>query len=346
MSRSVSRRAGEANRPRSHERAGSSPREAAPCARNTPSSAVRVASASAAVAPSNVATARHPRIRVKCPPRAAFVRVSVSSLTRRTVGRMPRCVASRKAAVAAAKVGEGPRAVRRDGGDRADPHGDLGQHAEGALRAEEQLPQVGAGGARGRAPELQFAGGGGHPQGVHQVVEPAVPAGGLAARPRRRVPAERGVLEALREVPEGVAARAEQLLGLRPGRPGAEGREQRRLVEVDEGRGGGEVERDRPARMPSPPGSTPPTTLVPPPNGTTAMRRSSHTARTASTSSCDDGKTTASGAVCGSSRRRARRSGVLLPPRCSIRTSSSRVTAAAPMTATSRRGRRRTAGRR
>ncbi len=34
------------------------------------------------------------------------MRVSVSSLTRRTVGRMPRCVASRKAAVAAAKVGK------------------------------------------------------------------------------------------------------------------------------------------------------------------------------------------------------------------------------------------------
>ncbi len=51
---------------------------------------------------------------------------------------------------------------------------------------------------------------------------------------------------------EGEAARAEQLLGLRTGGAGAEGREERDLVEREEGGGAGEVERDdgavRPAR--------------------------------------------------------------------------------------------------
>ena len=115
------------------------------------------ASAAAASAPSNVATARHPRIRVKCPPRAAFdagLGLVAHAQDGGTDAALRRFAEGRGGG---GEVGERPRAVRRDGRYRPDPDGDLGQHAEGALRAEEQLSQVGAGGARGCAPELQVA---------------------------------------------------------------------------------------------------------------------------------------------------------------------------------------------
>ncbi len=132
---------------------------------------VGAASASASSAPSKVATARQPRRRVRCPPSTAFTRVSVSSLSRRTVGRMPRCVASRSAAAARREVGKGPRTVRRDCRHPPDAHCHLGEDAERALGPEEELPQVGAGGARGRDPERQLARRGRYAKGVDELVE-------------------------------------------------------------------------------------------------------------------------------------------------------------------------------
>ena len=116
------------------------------------------------------------------------------------------------------EVGEGPRAVRRRGGQRPDAHRDLGDDPERALRPQEELSQVGSCGARGGTAQAQLADRGRDAQGVHEVVEASVAARGLTARARRGVAADRGVLEALREVAERVAPCVEQLFGLRTGR--------------------------------------------------------------------------------------------------------------------------------
>ena len=133
------------------------------------------------------------------------------------------------------EVGKRPRAVGGRRGHRTDADGDLGDHAERALRPEEQLAQIGTGGARRGAAEPQLADGCRDAERVDEVVEAAVAARCLAARARRRVAADRGVLEALREVAERVAAGVQQLLGLRAGGAGAEGGQQRCLVEVPAG---------------------------------------------------------------------------------------------------------------
>ncbi len=145
------------------------------------------------------------------------------------------------------EVGEAPGLVERRRCDGPHPHRDLGEHPEGALGPEEELSQVGARRARRRAAENEFAHGGRDAEGVHEVVEATVATGCLTARPRRGEAADRRVQEALREVPERVAARGEQLLGLGAGRAGAEGRDERGLVEREESGGPREIERDHSA---------------------------------------------------------------------------------------------------
>ncbi len=124
----------------------------------------------------------------------------------------------------------------------ADPDG--GDHAEGALGAEEQLAQVGAGGGGGGAAEVEHAGRGDHPQAAHHVVEPSVAGRVLAGGAGGREAADGGETEALRIVAEFEAALGEQGLGGRAGETGAEEGLAGGLVEVEELVEPAQVERD------------------------------------------------------------------------------------------------------
>ena len=123
---------------------------------------------------------------------------------------------------AGGEVGEGPRFVagRLRYRMHANPH--AGDDAEGALRADDQLTQVGTGRRCGRTAQVEDAGRGDDRQAAHHVVEPAVARGVLPRRPRCGEPADGGEFEALREVAEGKAFRTKEFLGLRAGDAGFE----------------------------------------------------------------------------------------------------------------------------
>ena len=76
------------------------------------------------------------------------------------------------------------------------------------------------------------AGGRNDGQRTHHFVEPPVAGGILSRRARRRVAADGGVGEGLREVPEGPALLREQLLGLGAGQTGSQRHLTGDLVEV------------------------------------------------------------------------------------------------------------------
>ncbi len=115
-----------------------------------------------------------------------------------------------------------------------DAHPDGGDHAEGALGAEEQLAQVGSGGGGRGAAEVEHAGRGDHPQAAHHVVEPSVAGRVLAGGAGGREAADGGEAEALRVVAEFEAVPGEQGLGVRAGEAGAEQGLAGGLVEVEE----------------------------------------------------------------------------------------------------------------
>ena len=151
-----------------------------------------------------------------------------------TVGPVAVWVTARRAAAPVCEVGERPRLVA-DGlrhPVHAQPH--LGDDAEGALRADQQLAQVGAGGRFRCAAQIHRAHRGDHAQPANHVVEPAVARRVLAGRSGRREAADGGVLEALREMPEREAVFAEQAFGVRPGDPGPENGLAGHLVEGDQ----------------------------------------------------------------------------------------------------------------
>ncbi len=124
-------------------------------------------------------------------------------------------------------------------------HGQSGDHAQGPLRAEDHLPQIGPGRRLGRAPDLERALRRGHPERHHEIVEAAVAGRGLPARARGREAAERGVFVRLREVTDRVAALAQQRLGLRRPQPRLENGELRFLIELEQRVHPPEIEGDR-----------------------------------------------------------------------------------------------------
>ncbi len=125
-----------------------------------------------------------------------------------------------------------------------DAQADGGDHAEGALGAEEELAQVGAGGGGGGAAEVEHPGGGDDPQAAHHLVEAPVPGGVLARGAGGREAADGGVAEALRVVAEFPAALGEQFLGGRAGEAGAEDGLAGGLVQVEQPVEAAQVERD------------------------------------------------------------------------------------------------------
>ena len=129
---------------------------------------------------------------------------------------------------------------------RPHPDGDRGDHPESALGAEQQLAQVGAGRAGGRAAEIQAAARGGHRQGDDQGVEPAEAGARLPAGPGGREAADRGVLEGLRVVPERQSLGGEQRLGLGPAQARLEGGGHRDVVDGQQSLHPHQVETEHP----------------------------------------------------------------------------------------------------
>src|SRR5690349_513536 len=102
------------------------------------------------------------------------------------------------------------------------PNPHAGDDAEGALRADHQLAKVGSRGRLRCPAEVEHAGWRHGAQATDHVVEAAVAGGILARGPRRGESANGRELEALRKMPERVAALTEQALGLGARQPGAQ----------------------------------------------------------------------------------------------------------------------------
>ena len=134
------------------------------------------------------------------------------------------------------------RAARRLG---SHPQGELGDDAEGALGAQGEAEEVGAGGTGRRVAHLQHAGRRREGQAGDEFVEPADAGGVLAGRPGGRVPAEGRELPALGQVAEGEAVAGELLLERRAAHAGADGDQGRRHVERPHRRHPAQVQRDR-----------------------------------------------------------------------------------------------------
>nr|BFE81428.1 hypothetical protein GCM10020093_040290 [Planobispora longispora] len=141
---------------------------------------------------------------------------------------------------------EPPALVDPHGRGPAHPEPERGDHPEGALGAEDHLAQVGPGGGLGRAAEVEGAARGGHGHADDHVVEAAVPGRGLATGAGRGEAAQRGVLERLREVPQGELVGGQQFLGLRPAQTRLQLRDHRLGVHRDEPVEPGQVEGDDP----------------------------------------------------------------------------------------------------
>ena len=139
-----------------------------------------------------------------------------------------------------------PALVDLDLGQLADPHGHLGDDAEGALRAEEQLAQVRAGGVRGRRAEPHLAPRRRDPEADDQGVEAAVARAGLAGGPGGREATDRGELERLRVVAEQHTLGGEQRLGLGAAQPRLEDGGHGLVVDGDQPLHPEQVERDQP----------------------------------------------------------------------------------------------------
>ena len=221
---SESRRYGAPNRPRSQARAGPSPSDVPPRAASSALvSACRLSTCS--LVPSNTVMPRQPPVIWFSPIASVVARltpVSASSESRMTVGPVAFWVTARRAAAPVAKSGNDHASYRTASGAavHAQPH--LGDDAEGALRTDQQLAQVGARGRFRCAAQIHRAHRRDHAQPAHHVVEPAVAGRVLAGRSGRRKAADGGVLEALREMPEREAVFAEQAFGVRSGDAGPE----------------------------------------------------------------------------------------------------------------------------
>ena len=127
-----------------------------------------------------------------------------------------------------------PPFVRRLGGRTSHAHRDRRDDAEGALGAQQQLAQVGAGGVGRRRAERERPGRGGGGERDDHRVEAAVAGAGLPARPGGREAADRRVLEGLGVVAEGQPVPGQQRLGLGTAQARLEGRGHRDLVDGEE----------------------------------------------------------------------------------------------------------------
>ena len=151
-----------------------------------------------------------------------------------TVGSRPDWASVRIAAAPSANDGQRHPSYTLVSGSVAHPHGDRGDHAEGALGAEEQLAQVGAGRVGRRGAEVEPAARGGDGEADDERVEAAVAGARLAAGPGGGEAADGGELEGLREVAEGQAVLGEQRLGLGAAQAGLEGGGHRRRVDGEQ----------------------------------------------------------------------------------------------------------------
>ena len=95
------------------------------------------------------------------------------------------------------------------------PHPGLGDHAEGALGAEEQPVGGGPGARAGQPAGLADPGRGDDAQRLDQVVDVGVEGGEVPAGPGGEPAAEGGELEGLREVAQGQAVRAQLVFQVR-----------------------------------------------------------------------------------------------------------------------------------
>ena len=159
------------------------------------------------------------RARRGCRRRRPRSAASCASSSRQFEGCRPDC-ASRRTASAPRRKPSSPAKRTRGAGAEARPvleaHPGLGDHAEDALGAYEQAVRGGPG-PRGRQPSrLDDTRRCQHAQRLHEVVDVGVERRVVAARARRDPAAEARELEALREVAQREAVRAQ----LRPRAPG------------------------------------------------------------------------------------------------------------------------------
>ncbi len=128
-------------------------------------------------------------------------------------------------------------------GQAAHTHRGVGDDPQTALRAEEHLAQIGAGGGSGKGRgELQRARGSEHPPAGEELLDTAVAEGLLPAGTRGDPAAEGGVLEGLGIVPQRVAARPQLRFEIGSHDAGAEGRQLTPLVEAEEAVHTGQIE--------------------------------------------------------------------------------------------------------
>ena len=161
-------------------------------------------------------------------------RVSSSSDRRATSGAACLVLQQAERLGALAEAAERPALVAPEGGQRPDGQRGVHDHAEGALRAHDQLTQRRAGGRRRHRLDHHLTGRGHHAQAQHELVDPPVARRGLPRRARGHVAAHAGELERLREVAERQAAALEPRL-----RPPA------RQTGADRGRQRAPVDRQR-----------------------------------------------------------------------------------------------------
>ena len=198
----------------------------------------------ALVAGDHHAAGRGPRTPISSG-RARLIAVSASSERRITVGSSPAWARVRIAAAPSTKDGQRHPSYTLVSGSAADPDGDRGDHAEGALGAEQQLAQVGAGGVGGRRAEVEPTARGGDGQADDQRVEAAVAGAGLAAGAGGGEAADGGELEGLREVAEREPVLGEQRLGLGAAQAGLEGGGHRDRVDGEQPLHPDQVEADQ-----------------------------------------------------------------------------------------------------
>ncbi len=151
------------------------------------------------------------------------------------------------------RTGRGLEVVEQDRGGRLvagpllQPHPCLGDHAQRALRSQEQSVGGRARARTGYAQRLVDADRGDHAQGLGQIVDVGEERGVVAAGPGRQPAAEGGELEALRKVAQGQPVRPQLGFEVGPEHARLDPRRPAGGVDVEHAVEGGEVERDHAA---------------------------------------------------------------------------------------------------
>lgn len=146
-------------------------------------------------------------------------------------------------------VGEDHRRRRPPARPALQPQPRLGDHPQGALRAQEQGIRRRPGPGTGQPAGLADTGRGDHPQRLGEVVDVGVDGGEVPAGAGRQPPADGGELEGLREVPQREPVAAQPVLQRRTEDTGLDAGRAADRVDLEHLVHGGEVQRDDPGMV-------------------------------------------------------------------------------------------------